>query len=239
MTHAQAWQVLGVLMRGIGVDTPAQVLEEAVLKYRGEERATLLSAVLTAAGAAEVSAEDASSAALQLGEMYLRGDNVTRDLTRSIGYLQRGAELGSPEAQQELGVIYSSGFGQAQDPPLAATYLHFAAEGGSTWAQMAMGYRHLFGAAAPKQCEKALMYYSPVAEAVVATAQRLRGGGLLERTRLTVDNPDGGAKRGADDDVIQYYEHSAYKGSVRRRPLGRRPLGPGAARRADPLSTWV
>ena len=35
------------------------------------------------------------------------------------------------------------------------------------------------------------------------------------QVRLTVDSPRGGSKRGgADDDVIQYYEHSAQKGSV-------------------------
>ena len=35
------------------------------------------------------------------------------------------------------------------------------------------------------------------------------------QVRLTVDSPRGGSKRGgADDEVIQYYEHSAEKGSV-------------------------
>ena len=36
----------------------------------------------------------------------------------------------------------------------------------------------------------------------------------LAQVRLTVDNPKGVAKRSADDDVLQYYEHSALKGSV-------------------------
>jgi len=34
---------------------------------------------------------------------------------------------------------------------------------------------------APKDCGKALLYYSPVAERVVSSAQRLRGGKLLEK----------------------------------------------------------
>ena len=34
------------------------------------------------------------------------------------------------------------------------------------------------------------------------------------QVRLTVDSPRGGSKRGgADDEVIQHYEHSAEKGS--------------------------
>ena len=58
------------------------------------------------------------------------------------------------------------------------------------------------------------MYYTPVAEAVVASTQRHKGGGAIERARLSVGQPQGGAKRGADDDVVQYYEQSARKGSV-------------------------
>lgn len=78
-----------------------------------------------------------------------------------------------------------------------------------------MGYRHLLGVGVPKACFKALLYYRPVAERVVAEAQRVRGsGGTIEKVRLTVDNPTGSMKRGADDDVLQYYEHSALKGSV-------------------------
>ena len=37
---------------------------------------------------------------------------------------------------------------------------------------------------------------------------------LVEKVRLTIDNPTGTMKRGADDDVLQYYEQSALKGSV-------------------------
>ena len=54
-----------------------------------------------------------------------------------------------------------------------------------------------------------------VAEKVVAQAQRVKGAGpSLEKARLTVENPKGLMKRGADDDVLQYYEQSALKGSV-------------------------
>jgi len=68
--------------------------------------------------------------------------------------------------------------------------------------------------AAAKACQKSLLYYTPVAEKVVANAQRHSSLGTIEKVRLTVDNPKGVTKRGADDDVLQYYEHSALKGSV-------------------------
>jgi SEL1 protein len=49
----------------------------------------------------------------------------------------------------------------------------------------------------------------------VADAQRIKGSsGVIENIRLTTDNPRGQVKRGADDDVLQYYEQSANKGSV-------------------------
>jgi len=52
---------------------------------------------------------------------------------------------------------------------------------------------------------------TPGAEVVAAT-QALRGGGAVEKVRLTPDNPSGTVKRGADDDVLHYYEHSALRG---------------------------
>jgi len=113
-----------------------------------------------------------------------------------------------------LGVLHSTGFGAPKDAPLAATYLYFAAEGGDIHAQLAMGYRHLLGVSAAKACHKSLLYYTPVAEKVVASAQRHQAQGTIEKVRLHVDNPKGVTKRGADDDVLQYYEHSALKGSV-------------------------
>ena len=38
-----------------------------------------------------------------------------------------------------------------------------------------VGYRHLLGVQAPKACFKALLYYRPVAERVVAEAQKVVG----------------------------------------------------------------
>ena len=52
-------------------------------------------------------------------------------------------------------------------------------------AQLAVGYRHLLGVHMPKQCQKALLYYNPVAERVVAGAQRVKASQLIEKVRLT------------------------------------------------------
>jgi len=145
------------------------------------------------------------------------GDDASlqEEFPERVEYYERAADEGEPNAQHALGVLFSTGFGVERNPPLAATYLHFASEGGSIGAQLAMGYRYLLGIGAPKQCFKSLLYYRPVAERVVAEVQRQRGfGGTVEKIRLTVDNPRGLLKRSADDDVLQYYEQSALKGSV-------------------------
>ena len=203
---------------------PAELLEEAEelragLKDGSRKRPrvalTLLQAVANAANSSHVPRSNSTAARVELGHMYLRGEGTPADAAIAKHHYARAAEDGNPEAQHALGVLYSTGFGAERDTPLAATYLHFAAEAGSVGAQLAMGYRHLLGLSAPKQCLKALLYYRPVAEKVVAEAQRTKGAGTtLEKVRLTVDNPKGTMKRGADDDVLQYYEQSASKGSV-------------------------
>jgi len=140
---------------------------------------------------------------------------VARDLSRAIALFEQAAAEGEPEAQHALALLLTSGVGLPLNPPLATTYLYFAAEGGSLAAQLALGYRHLLGVQMPKACNKALLYYNPAAEKVVAGAQRLRGGQLIEKIRLSVDTMPGSGKRGGvDDEVIQYYESSARKGSV-------------------------
>jgi len=205
-----------------GVATPRELLLRAKAHIAGEDgypqrpqRALpLLSALTAAMGTKLVSMDVAADAAVALADMYLLGSGVSRDVDLAEKLFQQAAGQGWPEAQFALGVLYTSGFGRDLNVPLGLTYLYFAAEGGSLGAQLALGYRHLLGVQMPKACNKALLYYNPVAEKVVASAQRLRAGQLIEKVRLTPDNPQGGKRSAADDDVIQYYEHSARKGSV-------------------------
>jgi len=158
---------------------------------------------------------NSSEAAHELGSMHLTGDGVARDVGIALELFQSAAEHGHAEAQAALGTLYSTGFGVPHNGALAATYYHFAAEGGSTAAQLTLGYRHLLGVGSPKECEKALLYYDPVAERVVAGTQRGKAQQVFEKVRLSIDNPKGTSKHGAaEDEVIQYYEHSANKGSV-------------------------
>ena len=213
------------LLRKHGAADAAELLEMALQRRASPDTKLSPSAAIailtalrdTSSGAAIVTlpAANVSTPALHLGHIHLFGDGTAPNTPEAIANYERAADVGDAEAQFALGVLHSSGFGAAREQPLATTFLHFAAEGGAVGAQLALGYRHLLGVHMPKACQKALIYYNPAAEKVVAGAQRLKGGQLVEKVRLTVDNPRGNAKRGsADDDVIQYYEHSALKGSV-------------------------
>lgn len=216
-------------MQENGVSSASELLELARELRAGSEKhskrpakaAALLGALAACGysmqGEGSEAANDTATAAaaVELGQMHLLAEGVSRSEAIAIGHFRKAAEFGDPEGQHALAVLHATGFGTPQHQPLATTHYYFAAEGGSVAAQLAVGYRHLLGVHMPKQCQKALLYYNPVAEKVVAGAQRVKAGQLIEKVRLTVDSPRGGSKRGgADDDVIQYYEHSAQKGSV-------------------------
>ena len=217
-----AFTSLDGLMAKHRVKAPSEIFDEAMRlrsgagghRKRARSALSMLEVLAKARGAAKLPASNATAAARELGFMHLHGEGTVSDAAAAVHYFETAADSGDADAQHALGVLYSTGFGVHRDPSLAATCLYFAAEGGSVAAQLALGYRHLLGVSASKQCHKSLLYYRPVAEKVVASAQRLKGGGAIEKVRLTLDNPKGVSKRGADDDVLHYYEHSALKGSV-------------------------
>lgn len=237
---SQRWERLSAMMSKRGIDEPHELLPEvAALRQGSGSRKKqpriarqLLELLVGAAGHPKVPRLNVTAASRQLGQMYLHGEGMSQDAAAAVRHFEVAAQAGDPESQLALGIVYSTGFGVPRNAPLAATYLHFAAEGGAVGAQLALGYRHLMGVSAPKACYKSLLYYRPVAERVVAAAQKLKGGGVIEKIRLTADNPRGVIKRGADDDVLQYYEVSGEAGGGRERSLwstGRRTGGALAA----------
>ena len=186
-----AWERLQQLMSDVNVANASALLEEA-LKLRSGVAGSrkqpwkalpVLEALAGAVGNHAVPSDTSAAAMRELGHMHLRGEGVTADAAVAVRHYEHAAELGDTESQSILGVLHSTGFGAPRDAPLAATYMYFAAEGGDIHAQLAMGYRHLLGVAATKACHKSLLYYTPVAEKVVANAQRHQSGGTIEKVR--------------------------------------------------------
>ncbi|MDG1287756.1 MAG: hypothetical protein P8P30_09380 [Rickettsiales bacterium] len=87
------------------------------------------------------------SAATRLGLMFFHGQGVEPDANLAIKWLQRGVELGSPQAKLALGrlTIWNSTPGYTSEQALEM--LHDAAEGGlgSAWLYIGLAYSGAFG----------------------------------------------------------------------------------------------
>jgi len=139
------------------------------------------------------------------------------------GLLAEAAQRGWPDAQAEVGFRLLIGMHNSSSPlgvmelgkddaPRGLLHLYFAALSNSTAAATVLGYRHSVGLGVPKSCAAAVLYYNPVAEAVVAQA---REGGFpaVDKLRLSLKTASG-MHRGREQDMLQYYQYSADLGNV-------------------------
>ncbi|EWM24304.1 protein sel-1 [Nannochloropsis gaditana] len=164
---------------------------------------------------------------------------VARNLTRGLDYLARAAhKYGYPHAQHRLAVAHVTGL-YGEPPPLpvalpdateaeeigsggeAAALLlnHFAAMAGDVAGSMAMGFRYLYGHGVAIDCEKAALYYEVAANVAVEELGRLKVLPPNERVRLFDGNLAGvtsqrKAAMEADQQLVDYYKHTAEKGDV-------------------------
>ncbi|XP_043260848.1 protein sel-1 homolog 1-like [Colletes gigas] len=125
------------------------------------------------------------------------------------------AETGLPSAHMGMGFLYATGLGGV-NASQAKALLHYtiAALGGDTRAQMALGYRYWAGITTPASCEKALDFYSKVANKV-AEEVSFSGGLVVQRIRLLDEYENPGYSSGIfDQDLIEYYQLLANKGDT-------------------------
>ena len=171
-----------------------------------------------------------------MGEWYLYGKMVReRNETRGVEYLKRAAKEGEPVAQAELGFLYSTGLLQGlnldkieADTGKALLYWFFASRAREPMSLMASGFRHKNGLDTPKSCQTALMYYNPVAEAVVRSATGPGTIPPIEKIRLRSEYMESSLATGREreEDMIKYYLNSADMGN------------PDAANAIGQLLTW-
>eukprot|EP00440_Ansanella_granifera_P015756 gb/GFBE01017113.1/.p1 GENE.gb/GFBE01017113.1/~~gb/GFBE01017113.1/.p1 ORF type:complete len:786 (+),score=154.08 gb/GFBE01017113.1/:1-2358(+) len=117
--------------------------------------------------------EDIARAACKtaLGELYLVGAGVPRNLTKAQELFQVAASLGETDAQYNLGILHASRQLEPDTDPnrheaLAVLHLYAASTAGHPGALMAMGYRHLHGYGVPQACSTAALNYIDVAKRV-------------------------------------------------------------------------
>ena len=75
-----------------------------------------------------------------MGDMYLNGRGVPKNIHQAINYFMKSAKQGYPGAEEHLGEIYQFGEeGIRKDPKLAANWYRRAAYHGNSKAQLALG----------------------------------------------------------------------------------------------------
>ena len=80
-----------------------------------------------------------------LGNLYNRGEGVTKDTTMAAAWIKKAAEQGLPKAQTRLGELYSSGRGVPRDPSQAVYWIRQAAQQDDLLAQILLGEMYSLG----------------------------------------------------------------------------------------------
>ena len=80
-----------------------------------------------------------ASAQFELGVMYYKGEEVSKDYLKSFKWFQKAADSGLPEAQFNLGLLVSKGHGVDKNLSVALKWFQKAAEQDYPQAQFNLG----------------------------------------------------------------------------------------------------
>jgi len=107
-----------------------------------------------------------------LGEAYLTGKGVTRDLKQAAYWYEKAAGLGDPVAQNQIGYLYQIGLGVPADPVRAVHWFQLAAANGLTNAKVNLAVAYIWGVGAQldlKMGERLLLEAAAKGNSVAAT----------------------------------------------------------------------
>ena len=128
-----------------------------------------------------------------LGDLYLKGRGVDRNLNEAEKLFRKAAEQGNANAQYQLGTLYYTGVQVPQDYGLAMSLYRKAAEQGVAAAQYELGNLYYTGDGVPQDYAQAANWYRKAAEQGVAEAQAMIGQmygighGVAKNYKLAVD----------------------------------------------------
>lgn len=80
-----------------------------------------------------------ADAKLIMGNLFIQGEGVTKDLTEAVVWYRRAAEAGNDEAQCNIGLCLENGAGVSMHPEQAMFWYRRAAESGNAHAQALLG----------------------------------------------------------------------------------------------------
>ncbi len=120
-----------------------------------------------------------ATAQLKVGNLYARGEGVSKDYFEAMKWYRQAAEQGLPEAQFELGKYYNKGRGIPPDEVEAVRWYRMAAERGHAAAQAHLGLMYSKGRGVPQDSATAARWFQRAAQQGNATGQANLGFGYL------------------------------------------------------------
>ena len=151
---------------------------------RGQPTGTV-SNTITSLNYKEMAEQGDPEAQYHVGEMYFKGDGVTRDVRQAAKWYLRAAEQGYVDAQNKLGVAYYNGWGVERDYKEAVKWYQRAATRDNDEAQVALGNMYYNGTGVVKSYVNAVWWYEQAASQGNAWAQYYLGN--MYRNGLGVD----------------------------------------------------
>ena len=118
-------------------------------------------------------------AQLKVGNLYARGEGVSKDYFEAMKWYRQAAKQDLPEAQFELGKYYDKGRGVPPDEVEALRWYRLAAERGHAAAQANLGLMYAEGRGVPQDSGTAVRWFQRAAQQGNATGQANLGFGYL------------------------------------------------------------
>lgn len=108
--------------------------------------------------------EGDANAAVNLGNLYMRGLGVEQDYARAYHWYDKAARQGNVAGQAKLGLMHYYGLGVKEDHAAAAEWFLKAAEQGDPEAALVLGELYNKGDGVTRQAAEAYLWYSVAAD---------------------------------------------------------------------------
>lgn len=115
------------------------------------------------------------NAAVNLGNLYLRGLGVVENPREAFRWFKQAAEQGHPKGEGKLGMMYYYGLGTIENREEAIHWFKKAAEQGDPESASILGSIHSIGEGAKKDPVEAYLWYSIASDRGKPGAQEQRG----------------------------------------------------------------
>ncbi|KAA6182479.1 protein kinase [Thiohalocapsa marina] len=149
-----------------------------------------------------LAAEGNASAENMVGEMYLEGLGVNKDVGKALQWFRKAADKGSPEAQLNIGYIYDLGLVGVEDDLEAVRWYRKAADQEYPEAENMLGRMYQEGEGVEQDMSAAVSWFRKAAEKNLAVAQYNLGLCYQEGSGVEADS----------ESAVDWYRKAAEQG---------------------------